>query len=305
MLDFKTKDVVGKSYDNFFQNDHLISLVDRFFEKPFFISDEIKITEDKIFEVMINPFKVMDTTHIGAVILLKDVTKFKKLEKIRRDFVANVSHEFKNPLASIIGYSESLLDWGLKDSSVNKRYLKKIVKQSRNLENLVSDLLHLARVEGMGDMQVQSFNPKIILKELKVDFSELAAAKNITFQQNFEEPFVKICGDPEMFRTIIANLIDNAIKYSHEGSEISLSSVNENGFVKFSVLDEGLGIPSKYMDRIFERFFRVDKGRSRAVGGTGLGLSIVKHMAELQKAEYGVESKENVGSHFWIKFKKA
>jgi two-component system phosphate regulon sensor histidine kinase PhoR len=140
---------------------------------------------------------------------------------------------------------------------------------------------------------------------LKFDFSELTKTKNISFKQVIEEKPIKIYGDPEMFRTIMANLIDNAIKYSPEGGEVLISTQTENGFVEFSVKDTGIGIPPKYISRIYERFFRVDKARSRDVGGTGLGLSIVKHMAELQQAKYGVESELDVGSRFWVKFKKA
>ena len=182
--------------------------------------------------------------------------------------------------------------------------LEKIVKQGRNLENLVTDLLQLARVEGLQSIEMKTFDPVPVLKELKFDFSELTATKKITFKQEIDKEPLEISGDPEMFRTIMANLIDNAIKYSPEGGEVTISTQTKNGFVEFSVKDTGIGIPQKYISRIFERFFRIDKARSRDVGGTGLGLSIVKHMVELQRGNYGVESKVNAGSRFWVRFKQ-
>ncbi len=133
----------------------------------------------------------------------------------------------------------------------------------------------------------------------------MTAAKKIDFKFMYDEDRQKICGDPEMFKTIMANLINNAIKYSPEGGEVLISTQSENGFVKFSVKDAGIGIPKKYVGRIFERFFRIDKARWKEAGGTGLGLSIVKHMAELQQAKYGVESEVNAGSRFWVIFPKA
>jgi len=299
-----THEIEGKYYYDLFLNKHLISLIERFFEKPFVLSDEIFLEDGRILEVVINPFKLMDSAETGAVLVARDVTNYRKLERIRRDFVANVSHEFKNPLASIQGYAETLLDWAMDDSKVNRRYLEKIVKQARNLEHLVTDLLQLARVEGLQSIEIKTFDPVPVLKELKFDFSELTTTKKITFKQVIDEEPITICGDPEMFRTIMANLIDNAIKYSPEGGEVMISTQVEDGFVEFSVQDTGIGIPKKYISRIFERFFRVDKARSRDVGGTGLGLSIVKHMAELQRVKYGVESELDVGSRFWVRFKK-
>lgn len=294
----------GEYYYDLFLNKHLISLIERFFEKPFVLNDEIILEDGRILEVVINPFKLMNMSETGAVMVARDVTNYRKLERVRRDFVANVSHEFKNPLASIQGYAETLLDWAMDDPKVNRKYLEKIVRQTGNLEHLVTDLLQLARVEGLQRIEMKSFDPVPILKELRFDFSELTTTKKIGLNQVIDEKPIKISGDPEMFRTIMANLIDNAIKYSQEGGEVSISTKSENGFIEFSVKDTGIGIPQKYISRIFERFFRVNKARSRDVGGTGLGLSIVKHMAELQRLKYGVESEVNAGSRFWVRFKK-
>lgn len=294
----------GEYYYDLFLNKHLISLIERFFEKPFVLNDEILLEDGRILEVVINPFKLMDSSETGAVMVARDVTNYRKLERVRRDFVANVSHEFKNPLASIQGYAETLLDWAMDDPKVNRKYLEKIVRQTGNLEHLVTDLLQLARVEGLQRIEMKSFDPVPILKELRFDFSELTTTKKIGLNQVIDEEPIKISGDPEMFRTIMANLIDNAIKYSQEGGEVTISTKSENGFIEFSVKDTGIGIPQKYISRIFERFFRVNKARSRDVGGTGLGLSIVKHMAELQRLKYGVESEVNTGSRFWVRFKK-
>jgi two-component system phosphate regulon sensor histidine kinase PhoR len=151
---------------------------------------------------------------------------------------------------------------------------------------------------------LQSFDPIPILKEVLFEFQELATEKKIEIQRNFPEESFDVVGDSEMFRTIFTNLIDNAIKYSSEGGQITLLVKLENQYAYFSVEDNGIGIQQKYLQRIFERFFRIDKGRSRELGGTGLGLSIVKHMAELQDATYGVESGVDKGSLFWVRFKR-
>lgn len=305
LFNFISGDIRGKFYYGLFLNKHLVSLMDRFFQKPFVISDEIALDENRILEVVINPFKAGGkASESGAVLVARDVTHYKKLERIRRDFVANVSHEFKNPLASIQGYAETLLDWAMDDPKVNRKYLEKIVKQAGNLENLVTDLLQLARVEGLQSIELKTFDPLPILNELKLDFAELTTAKRIDFALETGSQPLAVRGDPEMFRTIMANLISNAIKYTPEGGEVVISARIADGFIEFSVADSGIGIPRKYLSRIFERFFRVDKGRSREAGGTGLGLSIVKHMAELQQAKYGVESEIGEGSRFWVRFKK-
>lgn len=302
LLDSGSENYVGKDYHDLIQHKHLHALISRFFTNHTRIHDEIK-TEDGIFlEVEIVPFKKPAQT--GAVTVLRNITDYKKLEKVRKDFVANVSHEFKTPLAAIRGLAETLLDWGLHNPKVNQKYLSKIIKQSHRLENLVSDLLELARIERLKSIPLEEFDAIPLTKEIITEYSEQASLKQQDIHAEFNQDRVIIYGDSEMFRSMISNLVENAIKYTPEGGKITISTELENDHVLFNVSDTGIGIPLKMQSRIFERFYRVDKARSSEMGGTGLGLSIVKNLAELQEAQVGVKSEINEGSCFWVKFKR-
>jgi len=299
LLDCVDSEIIGNAFYDVIRNQHLNSLLTNFFVKPIFLRDDVEF-EKRTLNVIITSFDIEDAQ--GAVIVLRDITHYNMLEKIRKEFVANVSHEFKTPLAAIRGYGESLLDWGLKDKSKREKYVKKIVKQSNQLENLVSDLLELARLEKIQNLEFTDFYPVPVIKEILNEISDAAETKKIEIKTSFKSEDIKLVGDSEMFRSIIINLIDNAIKYTPAGGEVKVEvDVVKNNAV-FSVIDTGIGIPLKNQARIFERFYRVDKGRSRSIGGTGLGLSIVKHLAELQNAEVKLSSEENKGSSFSIWF---
>ncbi|HQV33729.1 MAG TPA: ATP-binding protein, partial [Calditrichia bacterium] len=284
------------------RNEHLNSLLESFLAKPVLISDEVRLDDNRTLEAVIAPVRMHNSEEVGAVMVLRDISHFKKLEKIRTDFVANVSHEFKTPLAAIRGYAESMLDWGLEDEEISRKYLRKVLKQSHQLENLVADLLQLARIERLQNIELSPFNPHPLLNDIVHQYAELATSKQLEF--TYQEPTepALVPGDPEMFRSIIVNLVDNAIKYTPEGGRVSLSVNTTSNHIIFSVADTGLGIPEKYQSRIFERFYRMDKARSRAIGGTGLGLSIVKHLCELQNAQVSVKSSQDEGSIFYVKF---
>ncbi len=305
LLDIPDIPVQGHYYYQIIRSTDLIMLIDKFFEFQSFIHDEFSLPDDRVLEVSISAFQLGESRKPGATVVLRDVTAFRKLERVRRDFVANVSHEFKNPLASIRGAAESLLDWALEDPGTRRKYIEKILNQAQHLERLVTDLLQLARVEKLERVELLTFDPLPLLNELVQEFDEMARRQGLRFQTEFPAlPGLQILGEPEMFRTIMVNLLDNAIKYTPRGGRITLKvhPTGEANWVRFSVMDTGIGIPEKYQDRIFERFFRVDKARSRFHKSTGLGLSIVKHMAELQGARIGLWSEEGKGSHFWIDF---
>lgn len=305
-LDIPIQSIRGQDYREVIRNEHLRSMIEIFMEKPLFISDEVRIDDDRVVEVVITPAQIdEDRDEAGAVIVCRDISHFKKLEKIRRDFVGNVTHEFKTPLAAIQGYAETLLDWGLEDETISRKYLKKIVKQSHQLENLVSDLLQLARIERLQNLEMHPFDPDPVMIDIVQEFEELASAKQITVELNLPGDQDPVVGEPEMFRSIFSNLVDNALKYTPDGGRIFISSHEERRHRVIAVRDTGIGIPDKYHSRIFERFYRVDKARSRSIGGTGLGLSIVKHLAELQNAKVSLESEVNVGSTFYLTFQSA
>ncbi len=301
LLGLSPGEILEESYYQVIRHAELLTYIQTFFEKPYRVQSEMSLESNRILEVTLTPLGQEEASP-GCVIVLRDITQYKKLEKIRRDFVANVSHEFKTPLAAIRGYGESLKDWALNDLETSQRYVEKILAQSRQLENLVSDLLELARIERMTSLEMEAFNPIPLLIELVQHYWEIARKKQI--QLDFQSPDTPIIikGQPEMFRTIMANLLDNAIKYTPGGGRVQVHLQTTNEGVVCSVQDTGIGIPEQEQDRIFERFYRVDKARSRQVGGTGLGLSIVKHLAEIQHARISVLSQEGQGSCFSLTF---
>lgn len=305
LLNSKIKDATDTYYYDIIRNQHLNSLMRTFLEKPVFISDEIELENGQILSVVLTPFEDGEQGKKGAVTVLRDISQYKKLEKIRSDFVANVSHEFKTPIAAIRGYAETLLDWALGDENVNRKYVKKIVRQSNQLETLVLDLLQLARIERLHHIELLSFEPLPILKDVIGEYRENARHKHQTIIEELKLKQVRILGEPEMFRSMVVNLVDNAIKYTPDGGKILIEAVPNGNFCTFSVRDNGMGISVVEQGRIFERFYRVDKGRSQTIEGTGLGLSIVKHLAELQNAEIWLQSQVNAGSCFSMKFKRS
>ncbi|RMH90812.1 MAG: PAS domain-containing protein, partial [Calditrichaeota bacterium] len=302
MLDDLPRNPAQRYFYQVIRNPHLHSLINRFFEQPFLMNDRIETDQGTVLEVDIVPFREGDASGPGAVVVLRDVTQMHQLEKIRRDFVANVSHEFKTPLTAVRGYAETLLDWALERSQMRRKYVEKILQHAIQLENLVNDLLQLARIERMSRPELQPFDPLPILREVAETYREAARRKGLSFSLSTGEAPPTILGEPEMFRSILANLIDNAIKYTPSGGSVAISWAVEENSCTFMVRDTGIGIPQSEQERIFERFYRVDKARSRSIGGTGLGLSIVKHLAELQQAEVWVNSEENQGSCFGVVF---
>ena len=305
LLHINLTNPANEAYYTVIRHQHLVSLIDKFLQTTVVITDEITTYEGNIYEVVLTPFEMAFGDKIGAVLVIHDITQYKKLEQVRRDFVANVSHEFKTPLAAIRGYAETLLDWALDDAKMNRKYVTKIVKQSHHLENLVQDLLELARIERLGSLDLAPFDPLPILREVVNEFQEKARGKQQTLQWQPKTEAMQILGDPQMFRSIFVNLLDNAVKYTPEGGKIMLEIEKNSTTAVFMVRDNGIGIPQKEQSRIFERFYRVDKARSQTVEGTGLGLSIVKHMTELQQAEIWLHSRVNEGSCFYLKFKLA
>ncbi|RMG39701.1 MAG: PAS domain-containing protein, partial [Methanobacteriota archaeon] len=269
-------DFSNESYDyQIIRDKHLLTLIDKFFENNTVVSDEIQWGDKQHLEVFITPLKYHPQHGSGAVILFRDITQQKQLEKIRRDFVANVSHEFKTPLAAIRGFAESLLDWGKEDPETLNSYLEKILAQSQHLENLVTDLLQLAQIERLENIDLKPFDPLPILQKVLKEYQSHAHNKQVTLSFQAIAEHSRLLGDPEMFRTILVNLIDNAIKYTSPGGSVQIEMSEEKEHVLISIRDTGIGIPASKLNRIFERFYRVDKSRSRSVPGTGLGLSIV------------------------------
>ena len=237
--------------------------------------------------------------------LEEEKTYLKALEKKQEDFIANISHEFKTPLTSIIGYAETLLADPKNTDETSFRFLRKISKNAKALSNLVDEILQLSRIEsGALQLYYENINLNQFIPEMMTDFFEKAKRKNQELKITFSHDPIFLKVDPEILKEILSNLVDNAIKYTDEGGHILVATNLKENHVEISVSDDGIGIPEKYQHRIFERFFRVDKSRSREAGGTGLGLAIVKHLVQAHKAEIKMQSELGQGSVFTLFLKK-
>jgi two-component system phosphate regulon sensor histidine kinase PhoR len=234
-----------------------------------------------------------------VIVVFHDVTDLKRLERIRQDFVANVSHELRTPLTTIRGYVEALLEDGTGESSRPGQFLRVIERHTQRMEKIVSDLLLLSEME----------SPDRLLKRERLHVGELISAavdslrpmaesKKQTVQENVASDLPPTKGDSEKIHQVITNLLHNAICYTPEQGHIRIEAGAVERGVEVSVSDDGIGIPSGDLPRVFERFYRVDKGRSRDMGGTGLGLSIVKHIVEAHGGWVRAESKPGRGSRF-------
>ncbi len=238
----------------------------------------------------------------GAVIVLNDRTRIRRLEAIRRDFVANVSHELKTPVTSIQGFVEALVDGGIRDPVQAERYLSIISRHAGRLNAIIDDLLTLSRLEEAGQQRSLSFavGPiKPVLAEA-MDLSRVKAdEKHIAIDLACADE-VEARINPPLLEQAVMNLLDNAIKFSPEGSRIRVEAQKDSSQVSIAVGDEGCGIPPEHLPRIFERFYVVDKSRSRKLGGTGLGLAIVKHITQVHGGRVTVASTPGQGSTFTI-----
>lgn len=240
----------------------------------------------------------------GAVLVVTDLTQIKRLEGVRREFVANVSHELKTPITSIQGYVETLQDGALNEKDNAQRFLEIISKHANRLGQIVDDLLELSRIEEIQDGEKQFLEPAELNPLIDATLNQfLGAAERRSIKLDIDlKPNVALNLNEKLFSHALGNLLDNAIKYSDNGTTIFIRTFSKKKNLIVEVQDSGQGIEDQHLSRIFERFYRVDKGRSREVGGTGLGLSIVKHIARIHKAEIDVASTPGGGSTFRLIF---
>ncbi len=232
---------------------------------------------------------------------LKDITRLKQIDIIRQDFITNASHELKTPLTSIIGYVEALKD------NYNKEFVNIVYKNAKRMQRIVDDMLTLSKADrGSSEFNIKAVSITDVLNEIQLLLNNDIERMHQKFILNIPDELDIVYADREALFDILLNLIDNAIKYNNERGEVSVSAYEKDKEIEIVVRDTGSGIPSNELDRIFERFYTVDKARSRALGGTGLGLSIVKHFVLAHNGRIWVESELNKGSafHFTIPKKK-
>ncbi len=236
----------------------------------------------------------------GLVVVARDVTEAERLSRTRKDFVANVSHELKTPLAAIRGYAETLVDGAVDERDTALRFSTRILDQCRRLGDLLDDLLTLSRLEGTEPFRaVERVDLREIVAEAVEMVAAAAATRSVTVRVQDGPPLV-VEGDADGLLRLLANLLDNAIKYNRPGGGVEVRLAEREGQAALEVVDTGIGISASHVARIFERFYRVDKGRAREEGGTGLGLAIVKHVAQAHQGRVEVESEPGTGSTFRV-----
>jgi two-component system phosphate regulon sensor histidine kinase PhoR len=257
---------------------------------------------ERVLNVQSSPLLDTNRERKGTLIIFSDVTQLRRLENLRRDFVANVSHEIKTPLTAIKGFVETLQQGGVDNPQEAARFLGIVRKHVDRLNSIIEDLLSLSRIEQENDARAITFETRhireVFTTALQICRSK-AEDKQIEIKPTCPDK-LKAKFDPSLLEQAVVNLLDNAIKYSDSGSKIFLEAVQHNGKIRIRVSDQGIGIAKKHLPRLFERFYRVDKARSRKLGGTGLGLAIVKHIAQAHGGRITVESKLGEGSKFTL-----
>ncbi|HJY26931.1 MAG TPA: ATP-binding protein [Pyrinomonadaceae bacterium] len=240
----------------------------------------------------------------GALGVFFDITRTERLEIVRQEFLSNVSHELRTPLTAIIAFVETLENGAIEDQESCRRFLSIIRKNASRMHSLIDDILELTAIEG-GNVQIRAavVDLHILVRDVCASLAAKASAQNVTLKNNVA-PEVTVYADERRLEQMLTNLIDNGIKFSREHGTVAIS-YESNTCDKISVQDNGDGIPSQHLERLFERFYRVDRARSRDMGGTGLGLAIVKHLALLHRGEVSVTSELGKGSTFTIQLPKA
>jgi two-component system phosphate regulon sensor histidine kinase PhoR len=304
LLDIDPQKAEGHHVEEIIRNTELQEFVKKAVTSPEVIEKDISLPEtERQRYFQLHGAGLIDRRHsIGAVIVLNDVTRLRSLENIRKDFAANVSHELKTPITSIQGFVETLLDGAADDPKQARKFLDIIAKHTERLNAIIEDLMSLARLEdSQSKEKIEYRNIELteVLEESARNYQAKADEKNITIKTECDEN-LKISANYELLAQAVSNLVENAVKYSPENSEVKISASKEKKEVVISVSDNGTGIEKHHLPRLFERFYVVDKSRSKNLGGTGLGLAIVKHIAQVHGGFVTVESQPGKGATFKI-----
>ncbi len=248
--------------------------------------------------------ELAESLNVMADELQAKMERLARLDRVRSDFVANVSHELKTPLTSIRGFVETLEDGAIRDTAKAARFLAIIRKHTQRLGNIIDDLLRLSELETGGGIEMTQFDLKDLIDEVVMGFGHALSAKEQKLTVA-APPSLSVVGDRGKLEQVFVNIIDNAIKYTAQGGQIRVKLADADGFVIVTIEDDGIGIPKEDVERVFERFYRVDKARSREVGGTGLGLSIAKHIVLAHKGEICIDSDLGKGTKVLVTLPKA
>jgi len=299
-LDSNTK-VTGDILSEHIRNNQANLLLKESMEKNTSSECEIKLDEK---ELLIKTSPISSNygscENSGWIISIQDITKIRKLEQLRTEFVSNVTHELKTPITSIRGFIETLKGGSINNADVALRFLDIIDIEAERLHELIKDILSLSEIENkLGDLDIESVDLNAVVESVFEVMQNIANEKHIDLINNIDENVV-IKANKNRMKQLILNLIDNAVKYNVPNGSVTVAAKNAGGKVILYVTDTGIGIPSHHIPRIFERFYRVDKGRSRNMGGTGLGLSIVKHIVNLYNGDIKVNSSVDKGTEFII-----
>lgn len=296
----------GKNIKQVIAIDEILKGIDTHIGRKDNYTNNLTLEDDTVYKLKIDPVYLQNSKNaiIGSIINIENITEIVKLENMRRDFVANVSHELKTPLTSINGFVETLII--NEDLEVDKRnrFLAIIQKESDRLKRLIEDILLLSSIENKNSLVSENVLLYDVFKEVYEMINYIANSKNIDLSYNFEDDKVCVEAYGDYIKQLLLNLIDNGIKYTPEGGKVVVNQFTKNNEIVIEVIDNGVGIPKEDQSKIFQRFYRVDKARSRSVGGTGLGLAITKHIVNSLKGTISVESELGEGSKFIVKLPK-
>lgn len=291
----------GKNIRQFIKNELILETVLHNMSSEHSTVIQKNIKKDLIYKIKIDPVHFEDTDAvIGFIINIENITEYVKLENMRKEFVANVSHELKTPITSIQGFVETLKMTDNLDEDTKNRFLTIIENETTRLTRLIDDILLLSTIENKTKKKVEKVDLFEVFEEVNEVINYIAKKKNIKVKYDFENKDIDLWEYSGYIRQILLNIISNAVKYTGENGKVSVKQYIKSERVFIEVKDNGIGIPQGDIDRIFERFYRVDKARSRSVGGTGLGLAITKHMVKALNGNIKVESELGVGSKFTI-----
>jgi two-component system phosphate regulon sensor histidine kinase PhoR len=302
----EAKKIVGKNNLEVIRNYELDERVKEALQANQVVRSELMIhyPEEKYVQAYFVPIKD-SSKEKSVLVIIHDITAIKETETIKSEFVANASHELRSPLTAIKGFAETLLDGAINNPDMRLKFVSIINQESERLIRIVQDLLDLSKIESKQiKLMYREFKLRPLLSEIELEFSQRIFEQRYDFKVELTEQIEMIEADRDWLHQVLYNLLDNAVKYTPPGGSITIKIEQVKKSLLFKVIDTGIGIPREDLSRIFERFYRVDKARSRKMGGTGLGLSIVKHVVEKHGGKIGINSEAGKGTEVWFKIPK-